>query len=71
MVTEISMETVLVITDFKWKAYDPSAMWNYRLSDVGDIVMLVTLLWWLILDANGRIIMLTTFFVILVIFSMY
>ena len=40
-------------------------------SDVGDIVMLVTLWWWLILDVGGRIIMLATFFVMLVIFSMY
>ena len=40
-------------------------------SDVGDIVMLVTLWWWLILDVGGRIIMLATFFVMLAIFSMY
>ena len=33
-------------------------------SDIGDIVMLVTLWWWLISDVGGRIIM-------LVIFSMY
>ena len=33
--------------------------------------MLVTLWWWLILDVGGRIIMLATFFVIFVIFSMY
>ena len=32
-------------------------------SDVGDIVMLVTLWWWLISDLGGRIIMLATFFV--------
>ena len=37
-------------------------------SDVGDIVMLVTLWWWLIWDVVGRIIMLSTFFVMLVIF---
>jgi len=30
--------------------------------DVGDIVMLVTLWWWLIWDVGGRIIMLATFF---------
>ena len=36
-------------------------------SDVGDIVMLVTLWWWLISDVGGRIIMLATFFVMLVI----
>ena len=40
-------------------------------SDVGDIVMLVTLWWWLIWDVGGRIIMLATFCVMLVIFSMY
>ena len=40
-------------------------------SDVGDIVMLVTLWWWLIWDVGDRIIMLVTFFVMLVIFSMY
>ena len=40
-------------------------------SDVGDIVMLVTLLRWLISDVDGKIIMLVTFFVMLVIFSMY
>ena len=40
-------------------------------SDVGDIVMLVTFWWWLILDVSGRIIMLATFFVMLVILSMY
>ena len=40
-------------------------------SDVGDMVMLVTLWWWLISDVGGRIIMLATFFVMLVIFSMY
>ena len=32
-------------------------------SDVGDIVMLVTLWWWLIWDVGGRIIMLPTFYV--------
>ena len=31
-------------------------------SDVGDIVMLVTLWWWLISDVDGRIFMLATFF---------
>ena len=40
-------------------------------SYVGDIVMLVTLWWWLIWDVGDRIIMLATFFVMLVIFSMY
>ena len=40
-------------------------------SDVGDIVMLVTLWWWLISDVGGRIIMLATFFVMSMIFSMY
>ena len=40
-------------------------------SDVDDIVMLVTLWWWLVWDVGGRIIMLATFFVMLVIFSMY
>ena len=40
-------------------------------SDVGDIVMLVTLWWWLIWDVGDRIIILVTFFVMLVIFSMY
>ena len=40
-------------------------------SDVGDIVMLVTLWWWLILDVGGTIIILATFFVMLTIFSMY
>ena len=35
------------------------------------IVMLVNLWWWLISDVGGRIIMLVTFFVRLVIFSMY
>ena len=45
--------------------------WGLGDSDVGDIVMLVTLWWWLILDVGGRIIMLVTFFVMLVIFSMY
>ena len=41
-------------------------------SDVGDIVILVTSFWWwLIWDVGGRIIMLATFFVIKVIFSMY
>ena len=39
---------------------------NFRIgdSDVGDIVMLVTLWWWLIWDVGGRIIMLATFFVV-------
>ena len=40
-------------------------------SDDGDIEMMVTLWWWLIWDVGGRIIMLATFFVMLVIFSMY
>ena len=40
-------------------------------SDVGDIVMLVTLWWWPIWDVGGRIIMLATFFVMLMIFLMY
>ena len=40
-------------------------------NDVGDSVMLVTLWWWLIPDVGGRIIMLATFFVMLVIFSKY
>ena len=40
-------------------------------SDVGDIVMLVTLWWWPIWNVGGRIIMLATFFVMLVIFPMY
>jgi len=40
-------------------------------SDVGDIVMLMTLEWWLITGVGGKIIMLATFLVILVIFSMY
>ena len=35
-------------------------------SDVGDIVMLVALWWWLILDFGDRIIRLATFFVMLV-----
>ena len=33
--------------------------------DVGDIVMLVILWWWLISDVGGRMIMLPTFFVII------
>ena len=33
--------------------------------------MLVTLWWWLISNVDGNIIMLTTFFVMLVVFSMY
>ena len=40
-------------------------------SDVGDTVMLVTLWWCLISDVGGRIIMLATFFVMLVIFLVY
>ena len=38
-------------------------MTHHRLgdSDVGDIVILVTLWWWLISDVGGRIIMLATF----------
>ena len=40
-------------------------------SDVGDIVMLVTLWWWLTSDVGGRIIILATFFIMLAIFSMY
>ena len=40
-------------------------------SDVGDIVMLVTLWWWPIWDVGDRIIMLVIFFVMLVIFPMY
>ena len=40
-------------------------------SDVGDIVMLMTLWWWLIWDIGSRIVMLATFFIMLVIFSMY
>ena len=40
-------------------------------SDVGDIFMLVTLRWWLNSDVGGKIIMLGTFFDMLVIFSMY
>ena len=39
--------------------------------DVGEIVMLVILWWWLIWNVGDRIIKLATFFVILVIFSMY
>ena len=35
----------------------------YGDSDVGDIVLLVTLWWWLISDVGGRCIMLATFFV--------
>ena len=35
---------------------------------VGDIVMLMTLWWWLISDVGGRIIMLATFFVMSVTF---
>ena len=31
-------------------------------SDVGDVIMLVTLWWWLIWDVGGRIIMFATFF---------
>ena len=38
-------------------------------SDVGDIVMLLTLWWWMISDVSGRIIMLAIFFVMLMIFS--
>ena len=54
--------------------YDLSWMTHDKLlgdSDVGDTVMLVTLWWWLISDIGGRTIMLATFFVMLVIFSMY
>jgi hypothetical protein len=40
-------------------------------SDVGDIVMLVTLLWWLIWYVGGRIVMLASFFGMLVFFSTY
>ena len=40
-------------------------------SDVGDIVMLVTLWWWLIWDVGGKIIKMTTFFVMLMNFAMY
>ena len=40
-------------------------------SDVGDIVMSATLWLWLVPDVGGRIIMLATFFGILVIFLMY
>ena len=40
-------------------------------SDVGDIVMLMTLWCWPIWDVGDRIIMLVTFFVMLVILSMY
>ena len=40
-------------------------------SDVGDIVILVTLWWCLISDVGGRIIILVTVFVMSVIFSMY
>ena len=40
-------------------------------SDVGDIVMLVTLWWWLIWDVGGKIIIMTTFFVMLMNFAMY
>ena len=40
-------------------------------SDVGDNVILVTSRWWLFLDVGERIVMLTTCFVMLVIFSMY
>ena len=44
---------------------------NFGDSDVSDIVMLVTLWWWLIWDVGCRNIILATFFVMLVIFSMY
>ena len=40
-------------------------------SNVDDIVMLVTLWQWLIWDVGGGIILLATFFVMLVIFQMY
>ena len=40
-------------------------------SDVGDIVMLVALWWWPILDVGDKIIMLATFLFLLVIFSIY
>ena len=40
-------------------------------SNISDIVMLMTLWWWLISDVGGRIIMLATFFVIFRICSMY
>ena len=47
-------------------------LWNQNIptgdSDVGDIVMLVTLWWWLIWDVGGGIIMLEIFFVMLVFF---
>jgi len=43
-------------TENKWE------LENLGDSDVGDIVMLVTLWWWPIWDVGGRIIMLTTFF---------
>ena len=44
---------------------------NFGDSDVGDIIMLVAFWWWLIWDFGGRIIMLATFFIMLVVFSMY
>ena len=40
-------------------------------SNISDIVMLMTLWWWLISDVGGRIIMLATFFVMFGICSMY
>ena len=50
--------------------FQPSST-NSGYSDVGDIVMLVTLWWWPIRDVGDRIIMLVIFFVMLVIFPMY
>ena len=65
----------------EWNGFKPFSLFqNFHVSagyfkfgdsDIGDIVMLVTLWWWPILDVGGRIIMLATFFVMLVIFSMY
>ena len=57
-----------IITDYNYVYYTVSSHPDWMIqagdSDVGDIVMLVTLWWWLIWDIGGRIIM-------LVIFSMY
>ena len=44
---------------------------NFGDRDVGDVVILVTFWRWLIWDVEGRIIMLATFFIMLVIFARY
>ena len=65
---EIMFSSMAVFDQHFWAE---QTQFNFGYSDVGDIVILVTFWRWLILDVDGRIIMLATFFIMLVILSLY